>query len=121
MGSFPNKDTQFSSSRQPDIPGGTFKKGSIHLSTHIQNLLNDEEFSPELMDGKEFKGTPLKAIIMTAMTKAQEGDNKWADWLAKYGYGNKLEIEHSGEIKGEVDPLVAARFKDFLAQDTLDG
>lgn len=94
-------------------------KGAIHLSTHIQNLLNDDDFFPENTDN--YKQLPIKAIIRTAVIKAQEGDTKWADWLAKYGYGNKLEIEHSGEIKGEVDPEVAKRFKDFLAQDTVDG
>lgn len=109
---FPNKDTQFKPGESGNLDGKP--KGTIHLSTHIQNLLNDQEFSPELMDGKEFKGTPLKAIIMTAMKKAHEGDNKWAEWLAKYGYGNKLEIEHSGEIKGEVDPAKAAAYADFL-------
>lgn len=69
--------------------------GSIHLSTHIQELLNDEEFETQILEGntvKDFKGIPVKAIIRVAMIKSLQGDNKWADWLAKYGYGTKLQL-----------------------------
>lgn len=72
-------------------------KGTIHLSTHIQNMLNDEDFTAEIFDSKgnklEFKGHPVKAIIKTAIIKAQRGDKQWADWLAQNGYGNKVNIE----------------------------
>lgn len=73
---------------------GSKPKGAIHLSTHIQNMLNDEEFErliPDQIEGyRKEKGAPIKAIIKTAMIRAEAGDQKWADWLAKYGYGQKL-------------------------------
>lgn len=97
---FPNKDTQFKPG-QSGNPAGK-PKGAIHLSTHIQNMLNDEEFSMWLSDPREgfveYKGAPMKAIIKTALIKAAAGDKDAREWLAKYGYGQKLEVEHSGEI-----------------------
>jgi hypothetical protein len=81
-------------------------KGALHLSTHIQNMLNDDEFSMWLSDArdgfKEYKGAPIKAIIQTALIQAASKGKEGAaarEWLAKYGYGQKLEVEHSGEIK----------------------
>lgn len=77
-------------------------KGALSLSTRIKNMLNDDEFStllPDPRDGwKEFKGAPAEAIVKTAMIKAIQGDDKSRDWLAKYGYGTKIEVE--GDVKG---------------------
>lgn len=76
---------------------GTKPKGTIHLSTHIQNMLNDEDFTAEMIDAQgkrlKFKGHPVKAIIKTAILKAQGGDKQWADWIAQNGYGSKLSLE----------------------------
>lgn len=73
------------------------RKGSKHISTWIQEMLNDEEFEATLLDSKkgivEYKGAPLKAIIKVAIHHASQGDTKWAEWLAKYGYGSKQTIE----------------------------
>lgn len=71
-------------------------KGTIHLSTRIQNMLDDDEFSVDHVIGGErfeFKGNPAEAIIKTAIIKARNGDKQWADWLAQNGYGNKLSVE----------------------------
>jgi hypothetical protein len=90
-------------------------KGFLNLSTQIQNLMNEEEFAPDDVDRRTSLGTPMKAIVATGMKKARDGDTKWAEWLAKYGYGQKLEVEHSGEIsQGNIDPNIAADFADFL-------
>jgi hypothetical protein len=64
----------------------------------IQNMLN-EPLEPDEVDPKNHTKTEMKAIINTAIIKAKGGDNKWADWLAKYGYGQKMEVEHSGTIE----------------------
>jgi len=80
---------------------GKKPKGSIHLSTRIQKMLNDPEFTADLIgkDGKKikFKGNPAEAIIRTAILKSMSGDKGWAKWLAENGYGSKLihEIERS--------------------------
>lgn len=96
---FPNKDTQFKPG-QSGNPAGK-PKGAKHLSTHIQEMLNDEEFETLLSHPTqgyiEFKGAPMKAIIKTAMIRAMSGDNKWAEWLAKHGYGTNLDITSNGE------------------------
>lgn len=122
MGTFPNKETQFSSTNQPTTPGGAFKKGSKHLSTHIQELMNDEEFETMISDPHEgwktYKGAPVKAIIKTMSIKAMQGDVKAFDALAKYGYGQKFELEHSGEITtGANNPELAEKFTKFLKGD----
>ena len=79
-------------------------KGAINLSTRIQNMLNDDDFTTYInhpRDGfVEFKGAPAEAIIKTAMVKAISGDDRAREWLAKYGYGTKVEVE--GDQKGEL-------------------
>lgn len=85
-------------------PKGNYK-GTPHISTQIQSMLNDPEFEMYLSDPREgfvlYKGAPIRAIINTTVKiAADKGKEAPAarEWLAKYGYGQKLEIEHSGEI-----------------------
>lgn len=102
---------------QSGNPAGQ-KPGTIHLSTHIQNMLNDPDFIPEKLKEQGFSGTPIKAILITAVKKAESGDNKWAEWLAKHGYGEKINLEHSGEINGSYDPKLAADYADYVKKHT---
>lgn len=85
---------------QSGNPAG-MKKGTKHISTWIQEMLNDEDFETMLLDSRkgmvEFKGAPLKAIIKTAVFRASQGDDKAREWLAKYGYGTKLDVTSDGE------------------------
>lgn len=119
MGDFPNKETQFQPG-QSGNPNGV-PKGTKHISTWIQELLNDEEFEAILIDSKkgavEFKGAPLKAIIMTARHKAVQGDDKAREWLAKYGWGQKLQLSNDPEnpINTPVaSPELVNEFVEFL-------
>lgn len=83
-------------------------KGAIHLSTRIQNMLNDDNFTvEEVVDGKrvQFKGNPAQAIIKTAILKAKGGDKQWADWLAQHGYGSKLVIETADPVEETLKKL----------------
>lgn len=68
-------------------------KGTKHISTHIQNALNDPDFEVKLKDGSILKEMPIKAIIKTAVAKSVEGDTRAMEWLAKHGYGEKLQVE----------------------------
>ncbi len=71
-------------------------RGTVHLSTWIQEMMNDETFTGEYIEGyglKKHEGAPVKAIVRVAALKALAGDTKWAEWLAKYGYGQKQEID----------------------------
>jgi len=77
---------------------GSKPKGAIHLSTMIQNYLN-ENVDPDEVDSRKMGKRRMEALITTAYIKADAGDNKWGEWLAKYGYGQKFEVEHSGEVK----------------------
>lgn len=89
--------------------------GTKHLSTHIQEMLSDPNFELKMKDGSILKERPMAAIIKTAVAKSISGDNRWAEWLAKHGYGEKLNIEHSGEIvNGTADPKLASDFAEYL-------
>lgn len=72
--------------------GGRAKKGSIHLSTRIQTMLEDETFEQKLKDGTILKGQPIEAILKVAVAKARTGDIRFLEWLAKYGWGQKIDI-----------------------------
>jgi len=105
MGEFPNKETQFKPG-QSGNPAG-LPKGTKQLSTWIQELMNDEQFEFIILGGKgkgkkiNYKGAPVKAIIGVAIHKAIKGDSRWAEWLAKHGYGSRIVI-------GAEDPVEAA-------------
>ena len=90
-----------------DPRNGRKPKGAIHISTHIQNMLNDEDFEMYLSHPtkgiEEFKGAPIKAIIKTAAIKAANNDSAAREWLAKYGWKPQLDITSNDEkIEGLV-------------------
>ena len=68
-------------------------KGTKHLSTYIQEALTDENFELKLKDGSILKEMPIKAIIKTAVAKSVSGDTGAMEWLAKHGYGEKINLE----------------------------
>lgn len=72
--------------------GGRAKKGSKHISTHIQEMMSDESFEQKLKDGTILKGAPLDAILKVAIAKARSGDPKFFDMLMKYGWAQKYDI-----------------------------
>lgn len=96
--------------------------GTIHLSTHIQRLMEDDAFEANILDAKtgikEYRGAPIKAIIQVAITKAVNGDDKAREWLAKYGWGTKQEIDvtSKGEKIGTVEnrEQISKDFDDYL-------
>ena len=67
-------------------------KGTKHLSTHIQAMLHDENFTMELEDGTLFKGAHIAAILTVAAQKAIAGDLRAIGLLAKYGYGTTVNV-----------------------------
>jgi hypothetical protein len=93
------KDTQF----PPGVSGNPAGKpaGTKHISTWIQDLMEDEEFEallPDPRDGwKTYKGAPMPAILKVMSIKAMQGDVKAFDALAKYGYGTKLDLTTNGK------------------------
>lgn len=76
-------------------------KGARHISTWIQEMMEDEDFNIYLQHPTkgfvEYKGAPVKAIVQTAIRKAAAGDDKARDWLAKYGYRQQLDITTAGK------------------------
>lgn len=73
-------------------------KGTKHLSTRIQNILQDETFEQKLSDGTVLKGAPVEAILRVLIIRAAEGDLRAFDLLGKYGYGNKVDLASTHEL-----------------------
>lgn len=101
---FPNPDTQFKKG-QSGNPNGV-PKGTKHLSTWIQELLNDDKFETVVTDAKqgivEYKGAPLKALIHAQLHLALHSKDesiriKAADLLYKHGYGTKQILSNDPE------------------------
>lgn len=67
-------------------------RGTKHLSTWIQEMMEDDTFTHKLASGQTKKEAPVKAIVSTLIKKAIEGDMRAIDLLAKYGYGTKLDL-----------------------------
>lgn len=65
-------------------------KGTQHLSTVIQNLMNDDDFELKLKNGTVLKGKPSRKIVETMYALAVSGNTRAAEWLAKHGYGTKI-------------------------------
>lgn len=107
-----------------DPRNGRKPKGAKHLSTWIQEMMNDESFEANLLDAKkgiiEYKGAPIKAIIQVVLVKAVNGDPKAWDWLGKYGFGTKLELANNPDnpITGTLDPTLAADFAAYMKNKT---
>jgi hypothetical protein len=74
-------------------------KGAIHISTHIQKMLNDPNFELKLKDGSLYKGAPIEAIIKTAIAKAMSGDMRAFEQLAKHGYGNTINLNFNDPLQ----------------------
>lgn len=88
--------------REVGAMGGRAKKGSKHLSNLIREVLNDFEWEKTTLKNKaeikeKFGKNGWKAIVYVATTKAITGDTKAMDWLAKNGYGTKLDITTDDE------------------------
>lgn len=100
------KKTQFKKGKSGNPAGKP--KGTKHLSTYIRQMLFDENFKallPHPTEGfKEHKGAPIEAIVSTALIRAMVGEKESREWLAKYGYGTKIEL--TGPDDGPVRAVV---------------
>lgn len=87
--------------------GGSNKKGSRHLSTLIRELADDIDWDLTTLKDKEkmktlYGSNGWKAIVYVATTKAISGDTKAMDWLAKNGFGSKMDITTDDEPLNKV-------------------
>lgn len=92
-------------------------KGTKHLTTWIQNLLEDDEFEDEIEQGEkivQFKGAPIKAIVIAARYKAIHGDIKAMDLLMKYGWNPKQEIDLTSNGETVAQPIDTNLLNQFL-------
>lgn len=98
MAIFPNPGTQFKPGESGNPAGKP--KGVKHISTWINELLNDESFTAQVQEGLkivEYKGAPIKAIIQAQMRLAMNGDTKAADTLFKHGGIKQVDITTNGK------------------------
>ena len=115
-------DTQFKPGESGNPAGKP--KGTKHVSTWIQELLNDEEFETLLADPREgwktYKGAPMRAIVQVMAKKAIQGDVKAFDVLSKYGWGTKMVHSNDPEspITNPAEKSLVDAFIDRLKDDT---
>lgn len=102
MGEFPNRDTQFQPGESGN-PNGR-PQGTRSLSTIIRDLTEnppDWKLIPikgaEEMAEKYKNKSAWEAIIFVALGQAMTGDTQAREFLAKRGYGDKLDITSGGE------------------------
>lgn len=78
-------------------------KGVKNWSTIIQKLLADEELADKVVKTKPSYWNSLPAkngatlIVVAMMIKAMAGDKNAADWLAKTGFKQEIDITSDGE------------------------
>lgn len=92
------KKTQFKPGESGNPAG--LPKGTKHISTWVQELLNDPDFVATIQVGlqlKEYKGAPLKAMIEAQIRLAINGDSKAFDALRKAGWGSSIDLTSGGE------------------------
>jgi hypothetical protein len=116
-------DTQFRPGQSGNPKGRA--KGPT-LSTQIQNMMNDEGFIDRLSEklkeqagidasdpDPEFQSTPMKAIITAALIEAMNPNihpdtrNKARTWVARFGYGTKIDITSAGERLSETPKIIS--------------
>jgi hypothetical protein len=71
-------------------------KGAKNWSTVIRELLEDPNYEIKFKDGTSRK-YPALVVADTMTRKAASGDVSAATWLAKYGYGDKVDVTSAGE------------------------
>ena len=114
MSEFPNKNTQFSSERQPQKNGR--KKGARNRKTIVREwLMVEQEFKNPLTGTVE---TLSQADIMTLaiISKARKGDVAAFRELMDSGFGKNTEVQET--TLSVTTPTIV--FKDF-GNDTNDG
>lgn len=113
---FPHDGKKFKSGQSGNPDGKP--KGSIHLSTLIQELQEVDWELTNLKNKDELKKRYGKrgwnALVHVAFSKAMSGDVKAMEWLAKHGYGEKLNVEIADHRK----EILAKYMKDDNAGQT---
>ena len=106
-----------------DPRNGVKPKGAKHISTWINELLNDETFTATIQQGLkvvEYKGAPIKAIIQAQTRLAINGDTKAADVLFKHGVVQKLLLGNDPDnplnpTRELTDEELRARYQQIIA------
>jgi hypothetical protein len=77
-------------------PNAGKPKGSKHINTWVQELMEDEEFTAQIREGYkivEYKGAPVKAIVKAQIRKAVDGDTMAYKALVDSGWTKKTETD----------------------------
>lgn len=102
---FPNPETQFQPGESGNPAGKP--KGTKHLSTHIQEMLNDEKFELKLKSGEIIKQRPITQILsLVNEARAEELERLLETPGVTVGNGTKLTITiHESKIRDRLSKL----------------
>ncbi|MCM1323272.1 MAG: hypothetical protein NC218_03730 [Acetobacter sp.] len=79
---------------------------AVAMANTIRDLLHDDKMLEDIVNSLPEKNRPpyfpflskkngMNAIVMAQLLKAMGGDTSAAGFLAKYGYGDKLQVDVS--------------------------
>ena len=96
-------------------------KGTKHITTYIQELMEDEKFEARILDPKmgivDYKGAPIHAVLQVMLVKAVNGDKDFMDMLMKYGWTKKTELD---AVVKNVTPIMSLEENDAVLGDDSD-
>lgn len=107
---------------QPGNPGAGRPKGSRSLATIIRELNEnppDWELMPKAAElAERYKNkSAWEAIVYVAMEQALKGDQQAREFLAKRGYGDKIDFTSGGEPVKALVEFVGASTRDTPDKD----
>ena len=114
MSEFPNKNTQFSSERQPQKNGR--KKGARNRKTIVREWLMVEQDYKNPITGTVETLSQADIMTLAIISKARKGDVVAFRELMDSGYGKNTEVQET--TLSVTTPTIV--FKDF-GNDTNDG
>jgi hypothetical protein len=85
----------------------------------IRDMLEDENLELKLKDGTLLKN-PGKAMIGVMTIKANAGDVPAATFLAKYGYGDKLDVTSNEQTIAQPSIVASKELADDFATYLLE-
>lgn len=108
---------------------------AVAMANAIRSMLHDDKMLEDIVNSLPEKNRPpyfpflskkngMNAIVMAQLLKAMGGDTSAANFLAKYGYGDKLQVDVSNfyqDRKFEIEVVKPNFVEADLMEELPDG